>query len=224
MRAVFAFRYRFRCVWLRFRRAGGSVEDAVSFILQNFGEMTRLWVRMQSSNVVRNRKRRERERQELCVLVGSNLDRLSRLDGLTLAMYQSVVLPNILEQVANSNDKIAQFYLIEATIQAFPDEFHINTLGQLLEGIESCLPEVDVKSLAVNLMTRIADYARTANAENHVSGSDSAAGGSSGGVIPVSIDAFHTLRAFCDRICKVRCSVPHMCVSRVVLQRFLPCW
>lgn len=69
---------------------GGTVEDAVSFVLQNFSEMTRLWVRMQSSTIVRNRKRRERERQELCVLVGSNLDRLSRLDGLTLPMYLSV--------------------------------------------------------------------------------------------------------------------------------------
>lgn len=72
------------------RSVGGNVEDAIAFVLQNFGEMTRLWVRMQTATVVRNRKRRERERQELCVLVGSNLDRLSRLDGLTLALYQSV--------------------------------------------------------------------------------------------------------------------------------------
>lgn len=93
------------------------MDDAIQFVLQNFSEMIRLWVRMQSSHAVRNRKRRERERQDLRVLVGSNLDRLSQMEGVTVEVYRKVVLPNIVEQICNSNDKIAQFYLVEGLIQ-----------------------------------------------------------------------------------------------------------
>ncbi len=74
-------------------RHGGTAEDAINFVLQNFTEMTRLWVRMQTSHAVRNRKRRERERQDLRVLVGSNLDRLSQMEGVDRAAYQKVAAP-----------------------------------------------------------------------------------------------------------------------------------
>ena len=71
-------------------RYGGTADDAIQFVLQNFAEMIRLWVRMQHSHAVRNRKRRERERQDLRVLVGSNLDRLSQMEGVTVETYKRV--------------------------------------------------------------------------------------------------------------------------------------
>jgi hypothetical protein len=141
------------------------------------------------------------------------------------------VLPNVLEQVSNSNDKIAQFYIVEALIQvcmrawlvaasacrsalyaggacvsvatraaacncqAFPDEFHIHTLATLLDACEHLLPEVDVKSIVVTLMTRIAEYGRRCAVERSVA---------SGSLFPESVDAFGILRGFCDRLCRVR--------------------
>ena len=63
---------------------GGTVEDAVEFIQQNFGEMNRLWVRMQNQGRVKGRKKREKERQQLRILVGTNLVRLSQLEGVDL--------------------------------------------------------------------------------------------------------------------------------------------
>ena len=74
------------------------------------------------------------------------------------------------------------------TLQAFPDEFHLASLQAFTEACEQLLPEVDVKSLVVTLMTRIAEYARRLGGAN---------------AIPASIDAFGILRSFCDRLCRV---------------------
>lgn len=79
--------------------AGGTVADAVSFLLSNFAEMNKLWVRMQHQGPVREREQREKERMDLRILVGTNLASLSKLEGVDLAMYQSSVFPQILEQV-----------------------------------------------------------------------------------------------------------------------------
>jgi len=48
---------------------------------------------------VRDRDRRERERLDLRILVGTNLVRLSNMEGIDAQMYKSDVLPRILEQV-----------------------------------------------------------------------------------------------------------------------------
>ena len=57
------------------------------------------------------------ERRELRILVGTNLVRLSQLEGVDLDMYQQNILPSILEQVVNCKDVIAQEYLMEVVIQ-----------------------------------------------------------------------------------------------------------
>lgn len=47
-----------------FEGSGGSVEDAYEFVLQNFTETNRLWVRLQNQGAKADRKRREKERKE----------------------------------------------------------------------------------------------------------------------------------------------------------------
>ena len=79
---------------------------SVDFLIQNFGEMNKLWVRMQhqvlpsssarrnrfhfsficSQGAVRDRDKREAERLDLRILVGMNLVRLSQLEGVTEKM------------------------------------------------------------------------------------------------------------------------------------------
>ncbi len=44
----------------------------------------------QSSDDRKNKQKREQERQELRVLVGTNLVRLSQLEGMTREMYREV--------------------------------------------------------------------------------------------------------------------------------------
>ncbi len=79
--------------------------------------MNKLWVRLQHQGHSRDREKRELERRELRILVGTNLVRLSQLDGVDLETYQRTILPSILEQVVNCKDVIAQEYLMEVVIQ-----------------------------------------------------------------------------------------------------------
>ena len=64
--------------------------DSIDFIQLNFSEMNKLWVRMQHQGHTRNKEKRERERQELRILVGTNLVRLSQLECIDIHKYQKV--------------------------------------------------------------------------------------------------------------------------------------
>ncbi|OQR74415.1 vacuolar protein sorting-associated protein 35-like [Tropilaelaps mercedesae] len=137
----------------------GSVRDSVDFVLANFGEMNKLWVRMQHQGHSRERERREKERQELRLLVGTNLVRLSQLEAVNLDRYRKVVLPGILEQVVSCRDAIAQEYLMECIIQVFPDEFHLQTLQSFLKACAELRQRVNVKTVIISLIERLAAYA-----------------------------------------------------------------
>jgi vacuolar protein sorting-associated protein 35 len=139
---------------------GGSAADAIEFILQNFGEMNKLWVRMQHQGAVRDRERREEERRNLRQLIGVNLVRLSELEGVDMTTYESTVLPRILEQVVNCKDLIAQEYLMEVVIQVFADDFHLKTLEKFLSTLPQLQKNVNVKNIIVAMMNRLANYAQ----------------------------------------------------------------
>ena len=79
--------------------------------------MNKLWVRMQHQGHSREKGRKEKERLELRILVGTNLVRLSQLDNIDVEAYKKIVLPGILEQVVSCRDAIAQEYLMECIIQ-----------------------------------------------------------------------------------------------------------
>jgi vacuolar protein sorting-associated protein 35 len=102
-------------------RPAGNLQDSITFELTNFIEMNKLWVRLQHQGHSRDREKREAERKDLRILVGTNLVRLSQLDGVDLELYQNNILPAILEQVVQCKDVIAQEYLMEVVIQVrFP--------------------------------------------------------------------------------------------------------
>ncbi|KAJ3705531.1 hypothetical protein LUZ61_009236 [Rhynchospora tenuis] len=136
-----------------------SVNDAIEFVLQNFIEMNKLWVRMQHQGPQRDKEKREKERSELRDLVGKNLHVLSQIEGVDLEMYKETVLPRILEQVVNCKDELAQFYLMDCIIQVFPDEYHLQTLETLLSAFPQLQPGVDIKTVLSQLMDRLSNYA-----------------------------------------------------------------
>jgi len=94
----------------------------------------------------------------LKVLIGTNLVRLSHLDGVDVNMYKETVLPSILEQVSNCNDTIAQSYLMDCIIQVFPDEFHLATLEAFLSTCSTLKNKVNVRAILEALMDRLANY------------------------------------------------------------------
>lgn len=144
----------------QYEGAGGTVKDAIEFILQNFGEMNKLWVRMQHQGAVRDRGKREQERRNLRQLVGTNLVRLSEMEGVDLETYKSIVLPRMMEQIVNCKDQIAQEYLMEVVIQVFADEYHLQTLETFLATCAQLQKSVNVKNIIIAMMNRLANYAK----------------------------------------------------------------
>ncbi|CDW58167.1 Vacuolar protein sorting associated protein 35 [Trichuris trichiura] len=140
----------------------GTVHDSVDFILANFGEMNKLWVRMQHQGQSRDRERRERERRELQILVGTNLVRLSQLDNISIDYYKKCILPKILVQVVSCKDPIAQEYLMECVIQVFSDEFHVRSLDVFLKTCADMHQRVNIKNVLTALIDRlISSYGMT---------------------------------------------------------------
>ncbi|KAL0252612.1 hypothetical protein I308_102004 [Cryptococcus tetragattii IND107] len=146
---------------------GGNLQDSIGFVLTNFIEMNKLWVRLQHQGHSREREKREMERRDLRILVGTNLVRLSQLDGVDLDMYRKIILPSVLEQVVNCRDVIAQEYLMEVVIQVFTDDFHLHTLTPFLGACAQLHPRVNIKGIVIALIDRLAAYAvREAESED----------------------------------------------------------
>ncbi|CAF1436904.1 unnamed protein product [Adineta steineri] len=136
----------------------GTILDSLDFILLNFSEMNKLWVRMQYQGHTRDLNRREQERRELRILVGTNLVRLSELECVNVERYKTIVLPKIMEQVVSCRDAIAQEYLMECIIQVFPDEYHLNTLNEFLKGCRELSPTVNIRNILISLIDRLTSY------------------------------------------------------------------
>ncbi|KAJ5167928.1 uncharacterized protein N7482_003522 [Penicillium canariense] len=139
----------------------GNLQDSINFVLTNFVEMNKLWVRLQHQGPSRERDRRIQERRELELLVGSNVVRLSQL--VDLEGYKSGILQALLEQVVQCRDVLAQEYLLEVITKVFPDEFHLHTLDLLLSAIARLNPHVDLKKIVIGLMDRLSTYATRDN-------------------------------------------------------------
>lgn len=137
----------------------GNLNDSISFILTNFIEMNKLWVRFQHQGHSRERAKREEERKEMKILVGTNLVRLSQLEGIDLHMYKTNILPSIMEQIIQCRDVLAQEYLMEVIIQVFTDDFHLQTLDQFLSVTMKLNPHVNIKQIWIYLIDRLAAYA-----------------------------------------------------------------
>jgi vacuolar protein sorting-associated protein 35 len=164
-----------------------SVEDAVDFLLANFVESNKLWVRMQQQQGQRAgggsgalggaggsgpggishasslaSDRREQERAQLRDLVGKNVTQLAQLDGLDFALYRRAVLPRLLEQIVSCRDALAQGYLMQVVVQGFPDAWHAGTLDELLAALPELQPGVRLAAVVASLADRLARFAAEA--------------------------------------------------------------
>ncbi|KAG0681340.1 Vacuolar protein sorting-associated protein 35 [Kluyveromyces marxianus] len=130
----------------------------VQFIITNFIEMNKLWVRLQHQGPLRERDIRTKERKELQILIGSNLVGLSQILDDSFTLYKNEVLPQILEQVMQCRDVVSQEYLLDVICQVFPDEFHLGTLSQLLDTTLKLNPDVSINKVVLSLIARLNGY------------------------------------------------------------------
>lgn len=140
----------------------GTVKDSYEFVLANFIEMNKLWVRIQhlpgDQRTKEVRRRREKDRNELRILVGTNLVRLSALDNVTSTIYGQVILPTVLDQIVICADPLSQAYLLDCIVQVFPDEYHIETMPILLAVCPKLRDKVNIRTILHSLMTRLGNY------------------------------------------------------------------
>ncbi|ODV72253.1 retromer subunit VPS35 [Cyberlindnera jadinii NRRL Y-1542] len=134
-------------------------QESVQFVIQNFIEMNKLWVRLQHQGPSKDRAKRTKEREELRILVGSNLVRLSQLDN-DKDYYKTQILPIVLEQIIQCKDVLAQEYLLDVVIQVFPDEYHLYTLDEYLNCIKDLNPNVSLRKVLITLVNRLTDFAK----------------------------------------------------------------
>lgn len=141
----------------------GSIENIIDMLLENLDEMNKLWVRI--NRLFSDKKRRKQERADLKITVGENLVRLSMMESIEVNIYKTKVLPQLLEHICSTGDKLSQQYLMDCIIQVFPDEFHIQTLDLYLTATQKLNKKVDLKQIYIKLMERFATYFK----ENHPS-------------------------------------------------------
>ena len=151
-------------------------------------EMNRLWVRLQHLSSHKDREQREVERNELRVTVGENIIRLSSIEGVTYDIYKQIVLPRILDIVVVCKDTLAQQYLMECVIQAFPDEYHLQTLEQLLDTTSNLNVDVDIKNIFISLMEKLSKFAAQSHDESMMSN------------IGGNLDIFRLFKKYTDKI------------------------
>lgn len=142
-------------------------KETVDFLMANFIEMNKLWVRLQHQGHSSEREMRFRERKELKILVGSNLVRLSQImddyagdkDYSSINYYKEKIFPVITEHIIQCRDPLAQSYLIDVLIQIFPDNFHFTTLDKLLNEVFINLhPMLKKSELVSSLIERFITY------------------------------------------------------------------
>ncbi|EAX96786.1 Vacuolar protein sorting-associated protein 35 containing protein [Trichomonas vaginalis G3] len=151
------------------QREGGTIEDTLHFILENFKQMNVLWVRLEFSLDTKTIEERKLQRSQLKQLVGHNIQRISDLRGLDVAHYKEIVLPCIVEQTKACGEPLAQYYIIESITQVFPVEFHIETLDILFNLLQHLDDDVNTLALVTNIIQRLQTFCRSdSNAINTV--------------------------------------------------------
>lgn len=152
IRGLFLRAYLLHCV----KEILPDDESSIRFLLENFIEMNKLWVRMKLQHGLFHMG--EKEREQLADLVGKNLTQLSHLEFLDFDVYSKSVLPKILDQVVSCNDTLSQGYLMECITAVFPDDFQIGTIDQLLHVLPKLHPKVQISSVLGSLLDRLAQY------------------------------------------------------------------
>ena len=127
-----------------------KLNESIELIMENFKEMNRLWIRIGSTN--------EKQRDELKVLVGENITRLSSLNDLSCDVYKEEIVPSLIKIINDSNDPMSQQYIIECIVHAFPDEYNIECMSEIFDAVVNMSKNVDVKSIFITIMEKISRY------------------------------------------------------------------
>jgi hypothetical protein len=131
---------------------------SLGFLLMNFAQMNRLWVRI--GNIMANDSRRE-QRAELSVLVGMNIQRLAAIPEVTVEWYTQTILPYLAKHIELCEDDLTQEFILQSIIHTFPVEFHIATITTLFAIFGKVEQGVKILSILNQILDRFLTYIDT---------------------------------------------------------------
>jgi hypothetical protein len=99
-----------------------------------------------------------RERADLSVLVGTNIQRITSLHGLTIDSYSQVILPFIAKHVELCEDELAQEFILQSIVHAFPEDFHMGTVERLFSVFGRVEQGVKILFIVNQLLDRFLNY------------------------------------------------------------------
>ena len=132
-----------------------ETERSLEFLLNNFAQMNRMWVRIE--DIMANDSRRA-QRIELSVLIGTNIQRISALRGLNIHNYSTIILSFIAKHVELCEDSLAQEFILQSIIQAFPEDYHIATIDELFAMFGKVEQGVKILLIVNQLLERFLNY------------------------------------------------------------------
>eukprot|EP00834_Sanchytrium_tribonematis_P008287 NODE_928_length_3036_cov_0.345931.p1 type:complete len:501 gc:universal NODE_928_length_3036_cov_0.345931:114-1616(+) len=127
---------------------GFDMADKVQFIINNLVQMIMLWIRWQHHGYTPDV--RQDERQQLTTLIGVHFQRLTQLN-FGIEYYSSSVLPSLLNEIVNTQDDLAQDYLLQVIMDGFPINFQLATLHQVLASVAKC--KINIKKTILTMLT-----------------------------------------------------------------------
>ena len=140
------------------KEKGGNFQDSVFFLIKNLEEINRLWIRLTSDAPEEEKSNKEIERLSLKPLILESINSLSLLEGLTVELYENLVLPKIIEIIFMYNDPLSQEYIMECIIRTFPTEYNIKCMEFILLTISKLSTGVNIKMLFIIMLVKLTIY------------------------------------------------------------------
>ncbi len=139
-----------------FRDKMPAAPDAIPFLLDNFQETNKLWLRLHGETPAAAKEEQAVELHRMLEVVTVNLVRLRALRGLDEDMYRKAVLPFVQEQVVNARDPVLQETLYSAFLRVFADR-HLATLPEVIQTLDWLHPDTKAEMALRVLMDAVSE-------------------------------------------------------------------
>eukprot|EP01069_Polyplicarium_translucidae_P007093 Polyplicarium_translucidae@DN3057_c0_g1_i1.p1 len=154
-------------------------ERVFNFLLANFVEATKLWVRLQNQAAVlqvtsaseSSVLKQQKQRSELRVLVAAYLVRMAQGKGLTAEFFRTRTIPSLYSHILPLKNARAQHYLLECTVQVFNEKLLLSSLDVVMGGLAKVQDAAFAAAVMRSLMQRLTTFFEMHGAEGSDPGS-----------------------------------------------------
>ena len=139
----------------KYIKEGFSIKDTINFLMKNLEEMNILWIRMSLNASIDEISALIKERMDIKVLIKDVIEIISKLEGITIDLYEKEILPKIVEIVFMYDDYLSQEFIMECIFTLFPENYNIKCLDFLLLTLSKLVQGVSIKKLFVNILEKM---------------------------------------------------------------------